>query len=254
MESTHTNFDESDLTASLRNARAQLHQMESFLAVVAHELRNPIAPVVLGVEALIEETKSGMQLDRTRLLRRLEMLDRQLGRLRSELDRLLDFSRIRSGRLELQLEELDLAEVVGDVLREMRSQLDAAGCELRISLETQRGRWDRMRLVQVIRNLISNAAKYAAGAPVEVSVAGTRDGVELVVSDGGPGIPEPERETVFRRFERASTKRTGFGLGLWLVKHIVQAMGGRIVLDSTPGHGCVFRISLPRVSHGENRG
>jgi two-component system, OmpR family, sensor kinase len=224
--------------------------MESFLAVVAHELRNPIAPVVLGIEALIEETKSGTQLDRARLLRRLEMIDRQLGRLRSELDRLLDFSRIRSGRLELQLEELDIAEVVSDVLREMRGQIDAAGCELRMSLESQRGRWDRMRLMQVIRNLISNATKYAAGAPVEVRIHGTREGVELVVADQGPGIPEHERETVFRRFERASKKRTGFGLGLWLVQHIVEAMGGRIVLDSTVGVGSVFRITLPRITHG----
>jgi signal transduction histidine kinase len=240
--------------AVLQRSAEEVQQMEAFLAVVAHELRNPIAPVVLGVEALIDEARSGVQLDRSRLLHRLEMIDRQLDRLRGELDRLLDFSRIRSGRLDLELEDVDLAEVASEVLREMRGQLEAAGCELVVSLETQRGRWDRLRLLQVIRNLISNAAKYAAGSPVKVRVA-ARDAhlVELSVADQGPGIPEHEREQVFRRFERTTTRRTGFGVGLWLVKRIVEAMDGGIELASTVGGGSTFKVTLPRVSDGKAR-
>lgn len=232
---------------ALQRTRDELHQREAFLATVAHELRNPITPVLLGIELLLTEIEAGGPLDRDRMHRRLKMIERQLSRLRSDLDRLLDFSRIRAGRLELQLEELDLAEVVDETVREMRPQLEAVGCQLHVSLETQRGRWDRMRLMQVVRNLLSNAAKYAPGSTVTVRVSGTVDTVVLTVSDSGPGIPDHEREHIFRRFERAGTQRqTGFGLGLWLVKNVVEALGGTIELASEVSAGTTFTITLPR--------
>lgn len=232
---------------ALQQAREELEQHEHFLAIAAHELRNPITPVMLGLEVLIAATAAGA-LPQPELLRRLQELQRHVLQLRTDLEHLLDFARLRNRRLELRLEDLDLAELAEDALRELRPVLDASGCELRTSLQPQRGRWDRMRLHQVIWNLVSNAAKYAPGAPVEVTVTGDAHHARLIVTDHGPGIPAHEHERVFREFERADAARqhTGFGVGLWLVRRIVEAMGGTIDLTSAPGAGATFTVTLPR--------
>jgi signal transduction histidine kinase len=235
----------------LLQVREELLQHEQFLAVAAHELRNPITPVMLGLETLIAAATADA-LPRPELLRRLQKMQRHVQRLRTELEHLLDFARLRHGRIELELEDVDLAEVADDALRELRPVLDASGCELRASLQAQLGRWDRMRLNQVIWNLISNAAKYAAGAPIEVIVSGDEHHAQLIVADHGPGIPEHEHERVFRQFERAGAEHqhTGFGIGLWLVRRIVDAMGGTIGLTSLPGAGATFTVTLPRSRDG----
>jgi signal transduction histidine kinase len=237
---------------ALQQLHELLQQREQFLAVVAHELRNPLTPVLLGLEMMIVGVTAGA-LPPPELLRRLEDIQRHARRLRADIEQLLEFARLRNGRTELRLEEVDLAEVAADALRERRPVLDASGCELRTSLQSQRGRWDGRRLNQVIWNLVSNAAAYAPGAPVEVTIAGDEHRAWLVVADHGPGIAEHERERVFHKFERAGAERqhTGFGIGLWLVKRLVEAMGGTIDLTSTAGGGATFTITLPRSRDGE---
>jgi signal transduction histidine kinase len=105
-----------------------------------------------------------------------------------------------------------------------------------------------MRLGQVVWNLLTNAAKYAPSAPIDVIVSGDLREVRLVVRDHGPGIAPEEREAVFRKFERAAGAKhyTGFGIGLWLVRRIVEAIGGSIALDSEVNVGTTFTIVLPR--------
>jgi signal transduction histidine kinase len=109
-----------------------------------------------------------------------------------------------------------------------------------------------MRLRQIVWNLISNATKFGAGAPVEVAVSGDERSALLSIRDDGPGIAEEERMRVFERFERANAGRlqTGFGIGLWLVERIVAALGGKIGLASEPGQGARFIVTLPRNQHG----
>jgi signal transduction histidine kinase len=170
-------------------------------------------------------------------------------RLRSDLDRLLDFSVARSGKIGLQLQEVDVCDVIERTAGDLEPLLKAAGCELDLVLDRpQVGRWDAMRLGQIIWNLLTNAAKYAPTAPIDLVVTGDEQAVTIVVRDHGPGIAPDEREAVFRKFERSAGAKhyTGFGIGLWLVRRIVEALGGSVVLDSEVNVGTTFTIVLPR--------
>lgn len=236
------------LLAALRASEEELRRRDQFLAVVAHELRNPITPVAFTADVLLREATRG-ELGQEGLVRRLKRLQAQVDRLKDDLTRLLDFSRIRSGLLELRIEEVDAVEVVVTTVEEMRPQLEAARCPLRLVMpRCESGQWDRLRLRQVVWNLLSNAVKFGAGAPVEVSLRGEATHVILSVVDAGPGIPEHDHERVFRQFERVGTCHTGFGVGLWLVKQIVEALGGAIRLQSRIGAGTTFTVVLPRSS------
>jgi two-component system, OmpR family, sensor kinase len=241
------------LRRALASAKEELRQRDDFLAVVTHELRNPLAPLAFAIDLLLNDAIRGCVPAPDVLVRRLKLLHRQIGRLTTDLNRLLDFSRIRSGRLELRPADVDLHEIVGEVLQEMKPQFDSSLCEVRLSSAgPQWGRWDPMRLRQVLWNLLSNAAKFGAGAPIEVALTGSEHDVCLSVRDRGPGIAEHERERVFNRFERAGTGNlhVGFGVGLWLVKQIVDALGGHVQLESEVGCGATFIVTLPRYHHG----
>lgn len=232
--------------AELERLREALKRHENVLTVVAHELRNPLGPVLMGVDALLLEARRGPIPQHT-LIRRLGMVRRNVERLRDDLDRLLDFSRIRSGRLELRLVDVDLSALVVETLDEMQPLLEASRCTVDLALTSPLiGRWDGLRLRQVIRNLVSNAAKYAAGAPIEIRTGGDEDTARLVIRDHGPGIAEADLDLVFHRFERSTDHHTGFGVGLWLVRQIVEALGGTITLGSAPHQGATFTITLPR--------
>jgi signal transduction histidine kinase len=240
------------LEQELADARAELRQRDDFLAVVAHELRNPITPISFAIELLLNEVEQGRLPSVDVLLRRLRVFQRQVQRLMNDLNRLLDLTRIRSGRLDLHLEEVDLTQIVAEVLSEMKPQFDRHQCELRLSSASpQKGFWDAMRIRQIVWNLISNATKFGAGAPVDVVLSGDEHLARLSVRDYGPGIAEEERTRVFERFERANAGRqqSGFGVGLWLVKRIVAALGGKIGLESEPGQGARFTVTLPRKQH-----
>ncbi len=110
------------------------------------------------------------------------------------------------------------------------------------------GRWDRLRLDQVVTNLVSNAIKYGGGQPIDISLTANDKGAVLVVRDRGIGIAAEDHSRIFRRFERAVSTRSfgGLGIGLWLVERIVGALGGQISVASQPGQGAVFSVMLPR--------
>jgi len=109
------------------------------------------------------------------------------------------------------------------------------------------GRWDRLRIEQVLTNLISNAIKYAAGVPIHVSLAREADTAVIEVRDGGPGIPENELSRIFERFERAASAHNygGMGLGLYVAQQIAGAHGGAIVASNLPSGGARFAVRLP---------
>jgi signal transduction histidine kinase len=242
--------DELDkLREELQRAQDALQQRDALLAVVAHELRNPIAPVLLSLEALLMEVNNAATVDRAHVIRRLEQTRRYAQRLRTDLDRLLDFSRLRGGHLDLRPRDTDLSERVVACLEDMTPMLAAAQCDVHTQLQRPLpGFWDPMRLDQVIWNLISNAVKYAAGARIDVTTRADDSHATLIIADHGPGIPPDQHAAVFTKFERVAPRmhHTGFGIGLWLVRNIVETMGGTIALTSEVGRGTTFSIRLPR--------
>jgi signal transduction histidine kinase len=154
---------------------------------------------------------------------------------------------VSSGKLRIEPERLDLSQVVKDVEERWRGNVQ--GVELRVSLPGPvEGTWDRLRIEQVVENLVSNALKYGKGNPVEVVLEATADHARLEVRDHGAGIPEEDRARIFERFERLAAHRHhgGFGLGLWIARQAVEAHGGRIAVESRPGEGSAFVVFLPR--------
>jgi signal transduction histidine kinase len=222
-----------------------LRTRDDFLSIASHELRNPLHAVHLQILSVLHAAQRGeltADLAQARLSRTSDSVTR-LGRL---LDNLLDVSRITAGRLTLELEDVDVADVVQGVVDRSREQIGTV--RLSLDLEPVRGRWDRLRLDQIVTNLLSNALKYGAGRPVSIRLSGTSGAATLEVEDRGIGIDEAHRLRLFARFERGllSHREGGFGLGLWITRQIVQAMGGTIAVNSEPGAGSLFSVVLPR--------
>lgn len=168
------------------------------------------------------------------------------------MDTLLDVSRLTEGRLRLDREELDLTELVRSLASRLQEEIKQSGSALELRADARLvGSWDRLRLEEVAQNLLSNALKYGQGQPIEIAVAA--DGAEalLTVRDHGIGIPEEARSRIFQRFERFVSRRhfAGFGLGLWIVRQIVEAHGGHIEAWSEPGEGSLFTVHLPIGPH-----
>ncbi|WNZ61779.1 HAMP domain-containing sensor histidine kinase [Myxococcus sp. MxC21-1] len=165
------------------------------------------------------------------------------------MESLLDVSQLQGGAPRLHLEDVDLALVVREAVSRSEDAAARAGCLLVLSpLEPTPGRWDAARLSQVMTHLLSNAMKFGPGKPVEVALESGRDVATLMVKDHGIGIAPGRLESLFRRFERAVPVRHygGLGLGLYRLRRIVEAHGGGVSVDSTPGAGATFRVRLPR--------
>ena len=235
-----------------RRAEKAVQARDQFLAVASHEIKTPLTPLRLSVQALrrIASLGDSAKVPPERLEEVLLTADRQILRLVGLVDELLDLSRITTNRLQLDPQGMDLAEAVRDVVERYREELSRAGCAVssRASESGTTGVWDRSRLEQVITNLLTNAIKYAPQSRIEIEVEADDGLARLVVRDHGPGIAPQDQARIFEPYERAASylNVSGFGLGLFIVKQIVEAHGGTIRVESAPGRGTAFVVELPR--------
>jgi signal transduction histidine kinase len=182
------------------------------------------------------------------ITRALRTTERQIERLLRLIDDLLDASRLHADRIPLHLEQVDLAAVVREAVEQLRERIEQSHSSLHLHAEAPVvGTWDRFRLEQVIVNLLDNALKFGAGEPISITVARVDGTAQLTVEDRGIGIPPAQLARVFERFERAVSTRNygGFGLGLFIVRRIVEALGGAVHVDSALGVGSRFTVDLP---------
>jgi signal transduction histidine kinase/CheY-like chemotaxis protein len=247
-------------TGELAHINLQLRQSEErlieanrhkdeFLAMLSHELRNPLAPIRTGVELLKSpETTAGVRAEVHRVV------ERQMTHMIRLIDDLLDVSRINAGKLTLHLERLDLRDVVEQAVESTRHIVDRAGHDLRVIMPARAVlvEGDSTRLTQVASNLIQNACKYTPrGGRLSVEVRDAADCVELRVRDNGVGIPPEFLPRVFEKFEQLAPvtedSQGGLGLGLALVRGIVTLHGGSVEAASEGAHkGSEFTVRLPQ--------
>ena len=240
--------------ASLENGRLLSEALDAvrvrndFLAVAAHELRTPLTSLLLHVQILSRAMEHDQPAD-VRVARSVAAAQSQARRLSVLVDGLLDVSRLASNRLALRVEETKLDEIVDGVISTMAPDFLRAGCTMNVSVPSDvTVKWDRLRVEQVLTNLMSNAMKFGGGSPIEVRADATDADVEIAVRDFGIGISREDQARIFGRFERAVSTRNfgGLGLGLYISSQIVHSHQGSLRVDSEPGKGACFTMRLPR--------
>jgi PAS domain S-box-containing protein len=219
-----------------------------FLAVLAHELRNPLAPIRTGLELMRMEAASPQAVTRIR-----GMIERQVGHLVHLIDDLLDVARISSGKVELKKSRLTLQSVVAGSVEASMPAIQAKRHHLALDVPDV-PLWleaDQTRLIQVLGNLLTNAAKYTPdGGHIALSARREDDQVTLAVADDGIGIPRESLAQVFDMFSQVGRNMAhsqgGLGIGLSLVRHLVELHGGSVdVASAGPGRGSTFTVRLP---------
>ena len=243
---------ETDLGA-LQRRNAELAEAvaarDTFIAVAAHELRNPMTPIIGQVDYLLSSVQSG-KTQPHQIEERLQRIQRAMAQYVRRASALLDVSRINTGTFRLDPTAFDLTALLHDVVEGFAEAARYAGSPIGITAPASLpGRWDRLAMEQIIDNLVSNAIKYGARRPVEVCVEEDGGAVLLRVRDHGAGISMQDRERIFGRFERAvgsNERHSGFGVGLWVVGQLAEAMQGAVTVADAHGGGTVFNVSLPR--------
>ena len=242
--------------------QAALDTRDDFLMVASHELRTPLTSLQLTASSVLRQMDraDGHPLPAPLLSDRMRTVKRQLDRLEQLINALLDVSRLGVGRLELQLEQVDLVEVANDVLARLRDEAARQNVSLCLDAPSSIvGTWDRSRVDQILTNLVTNAIKYGQSKPVDIRLSRDGDSAQVHVVDRGIGVAPDQQERIFGKFERAASQRNygGLGLGLWITRELVGLMHGNVWVESIPGQGATFVVSLPcarerDVEHGRS--
>ena len=222
---------------------------EDFVATVSHELRTPLAPIKGWATTLLEH---GDRLNEDQRREAMESILRHSQRLERLIVNLLEASKIEHGRTVDVNEEVDVTPVVNRVIDAFRAGAPDRLFVLNGLDHPTLSRGNELWIEQILSNLVSNALKYSPpSAPVEVAVAHKSTGVEVSVTDYGPGIPDYELDRIFDRFHRLqqTETQTGTGLGLWIARQLAGEIGGSITVESTEGIGSRFALKLRGLSH-----
>ncbi len=228
----------------------ELDRMKSdFFSTVAHELRTPLSSLKMAISVLMEGREGPLTEGQRELLR---LVAQENNRLIEQVNDILDLSKMEAGMMTYQIEPRSVVPLIDRVVREMGPLLETK----RIRLESTIGEGlptpgiDTERFLQVLRNVIGNAVKFTPqGGRIHVSVQKVDRGVQIAVSDTGPGIPEGHLRSIFEKFkqvgDQSPSRARGTGLGLAIAKQVVTHHGGKIWAESRPGHGSTFFIQLP---------
>ncbi len=246
----HLSLEMSERSKAEAALKELASKKDAFLAMLAHELRNPLAPITHSMEIL---RRTGQQ-DSALRHRALDIMQRQLRQLVRLIDDLLDVSRITTGKLVLHTEQADLVRILQDALEATAPLLESRHHVLDVRLPSGPVslQADAMRLCQVFSNLLNNAGKYTAdGGLISLRMRATDEEVEVSLRDNGIGIPEAMRQAVFDMFVQLDGEQDsepgGLGVGLYLARELIRLHGGSIQLnDRSPHRGSEFIVRLPR--------
>lgn len=224
---------------------------DEFMSVVAHELRTPLNTLFMDAQMrkmLLERGRTAV-FDAAYLKKMVARDQRQVQSMMRLIDDMLDVTRIRSNRLSIRPGPVELSTLLERVVGNLDQQALAAGSSITLHAGPPvNGWWDEFRIEQVVINLLTNALRYGNGQPVEVSLAPLADSAVIHVRDQGKGIAARDQQRIFDPFERAvgqDDSTAGLGLGLYITRQLVEAHGGTISVQSQPGQGSDFSVTLP---------
>lgn len=231
--------------------QAALKSRDEFLSICSHELKTPLTSLKMQIQIvhrLKEKKGEEVAFAPANMEKFLSHADRSVERIIHLVNDMLDISRVATGRLSLNIEEVKLDFLVMDIAERLKPFMELAGCDLHVSIKNSiTGLWDKFRVEQVLTNLLTNAAKYAPEAPVEILVYKENRFAVVEVKDRGPGISESDQKRVFERFERIANEDSvsGLGLGLYISKEIIELHHGSLTLTSKLTEGTSFYMKLP---------
>ena len=243
---------ETPLEDRIAELEAELRARDDFLAIAAHELRNPMTPIRGRVELLLARARRAPETVPKPIVRGLEEIERLVDAYIRRATVLLDVSRLNSGNISLQIEQVEVSTLIERAAMSMIPMAERAGSEVRLNLqEGIKGHCDETAMEQILENLLSNAIRYGCGQPIEVDLSRHADTVVLSVTDHGVGISDQDQAQIFDRFWKLNHNKTngGFGVGLWLTRQLVQVLRGEIAVASKPGIGSTFTVTLPLSPH-----
>jgi two-component system, sensor histidine kinase and response regulator len=229
-------------------ARRAVKMVDDFVAIASHDVKGALHAVQFSMQTQLKMLQGG-NVDAAKVAERLERCLDELKRTVSLLEHLLDASQLQAGSITVHLEKIDLAALVLEVVGRWEEPARRAGSEIVVDRRAHVvGRFDSGRVAQILDNLLSNATKYGAGKPIRVSVNAAHGRAQIAVSDEGPGIAREDQQRIFERFARGTAAPAGqgsYGLGLWIARQIAVAHGGTLSLQSAPGAGASFMLTLP---------
>jgi len=246
-----TNTDIHDLRMYQEHLQESVQSRDDFLSIASHELKTPLTSLKLQSQqferSLRKNDPAVFEPDRIRQFSTLT--NKQVDRLTRLVDDMLDISRIRFGKLTINKTKLDVCELVNDVIERMKPQFIQSGAPAPILKTCSQlfATADKMRLEQVMMNLLTNALRYGSNKQVTVEVLSIGQNVQIQIKDQGIGISKEAQEKIFERFERAieADEVSGLGLGLYISRQIVLAHSGKIWVESELGKGSTFYVEIP---------
>ena len=227
-----------ELRELVETLRGSVRARDDFIAIAAHELRNPMTPIVGVAELALIAARRAEGKCPPRVIILLERLQRLVQDYVRRATRLLDITRLETGNLQLEPAATDLSQLVLSTVRRYEAEAAHQHCALQHDIEADvSGRFDPLAVEQVIDNLVSNAVKFGAGKPVSVRLRSDGRAAYLEVRDCGIGMSVDQQERIFGRFEQIVARHdgSGFGLGLWIASRLVAAMDGRHHRVEPPG-------------------
>ncbi|MGK5088440.1 PAS domain S-box protein [Bdellovibrionota bacterium FG-2] len=233
-----------------KEAQEAIRLRDDFLSIASHELKTPLTSLGMQIQLLDRMFEQGtlVNLTKEKASALFKISRQQLGRFSTLVNDLLDGSRIGAGRLTLNIEKVELSELIRGLIKRFEPELSRAECVVSVRIEGAIiGSWDRIRIEQVISNLLTNAMKYGAGKPLQITAKLDGEKARISFQDHGIGVAKIDQARIFERFERAVSLKSfgGLGLGLFITRQIVEAHGGTIRVESELGKGSLFIVELP---------
>ena len=238
------------LTVEKNQVIREIQSHDEFISIASHELKTPLTTTLLKLQTALDNIRnvSLANFSIQNLLDMLESAEQQAQTLGKMITDLLNVSLIRRGRMQLELEQVDLSEITKEIVKRFSEKARKENVEIQLKTHTNlKGYFDKVKIEQVITNLITNALKYGEQKPIFISVGKSGSLGRIAVKDSGVGVPKDVQQKIFNLFERGISigNHSGLGIGLFVSNQIVKAHRGKILLNSSPGKGSVFTIELP---------